>query len=61
MQLIMGKTGIICDGNNLDSIYDSIINFFKDDKFILYGKEAKIFSENFYWEKIVKKYLKLIN
>ena len=56
-----GKTGIICDGNNLDSIYDSIINFFKDDKFILYGKEAKIFSENFYWDKIVKKYLKLIN
>jgi len=56
-----GKTGIICDGNNLDSIYDSIINFFKDDKFILFGKEAKIFSENFYWDKVVKKYLKLIN
>jgi len=56
-----GKTGIICDGNNLDSIYESIIEFFKDDKFILYGKEAKIFSENFYWDKIVKKYLKLIN
>ena len=56
-----GKTGIICDGNNLDSIYDAIINIFKNDKFILYGKEAEIFSKNFYWDKIVKKYLKLIN
>ena len=56
-----GKTGIICDGNSLDSIYDSIINFFKDDKFLLYGKEAKVLSEDFYWDKVVKSYLKLIN
>ena len=55
------KTGIICDGNSLDSIYDSIINFFKDDKFLLYGKEAKVLSEDFYWDKVVKSYLKLIN
>ena len=28
---------------------------------INFGKSALNFSENFYWEKIVKKYLKLIN
>ena len=39
----------------------NIPDFFKDDKFVLYGKEAELFSENFYWEKVVKKYLKLIN
>ena len=55
------KTGIICDGNDLNSIYESSVNFFKDDNFIIYGKNAKKFSEKFYWEKIVKNYLKLIN
>jgi len=56
-----GKTGLICDGKDLNSIYDSVLNFFKDDKFIKFGEEAKKFSEDFYWEKVVKKYLKLIN
>tara|TARA_Y100000590_G_scaffold363990_1_gene421988 strand:- start:1552 stop:2649 length:1098 start_codon:yes stop_codon:yes gene_type:complete len=55
------KTGLICDGNDLNSIYTSIINFFDNKKFIDYGKEAKKFSENFYWNKVVKNYLKLIN
>ena len=32
-----------------------------NEKFIKYGKEAKAFSENFHWNKIVKKYLSLIN
>ena len=55
------KTGLICDGNNLNSIYDSVINFFQDEKFEKYGNDAKKFSENFYWDKVVKNYLKLIN
>ena len=42
-------------------IYTNILNFFTDNKYIDYGKEAKIFSEDFHWDKIVKKYLKLIN
>ena len=29
--------------------------------FVKFGKNAKDFSENFYWEKIVKNYLNLIN
>tara|TARA_B100000029_G_scaffold252163_1_gene249094 strand:+ start:1357 stop:2454 length:1098 start_codon:yes stop_codon:yes gene_type:complete len=55
------KTGLICDGNDLNSIYDSVNNFFLDKKYIQYGINAKEFSENFHWDKVVKSYLKLIN
>ena len=55
------KTGLICDGNDLISIYDSVIVFFKNENYLKYGKNAKEFSKNFYWEKIIKKYLKLID
>ena len=59
--VIHKKTGLICDGNDLSSIYDSVVSFCKDENFKKYGENAKIFSENFYWDKIVKNYLKLIN
>tara|TARA_Y100000590_G_scaffold415165_1_gene512699 strand:- start:2101 stop:3198 length:1098 start_codon:yes stop_codon:yes gene_type:complete len=59
--IIHNKTGLICDGKDLNSIYDSVINLFQDEKFIKYGKEAKKFSESFHWNKVVKNYLKLIN
>tara|TARA_Y100000590_G_scaffold106833_1_gene121543 strand:+ start:613 stop:1710 length:1098 start_codon:yes stop_codon:yes gene_type:complete len=55
------KTGLVCDGNDLNSIYDSVLNFFQNENFIKYGKNAKEFSKNFHWNKIVKNYLKLIN
>ena len=55
------KTGLICDGNDLNSIYDSVITILQNENFIKFGREAKIFSEKFYWNKIVKKYLSLIN
>ena len=55
------KTGLICDGNELNSVYESVVNFFSNDKFIKFGQEAKIYSENFYWSKVVRNYLKLIN
>ena len=55
------KTGLICDGKDLNSIYDSVITFFQNDNYINFGKNAKRFSEGFYWNKIVKNYLKLIN
>jgi len=55
------KTGLICDGNDLNSIYDSVMNFFQNENYLKYGKAAKEFSEKFYWNKIIKKYLKLIN
>jgi len=55
------KTGLICDGNDLNSIYDSVVSFFKDENFVKYGKNAQEFSEKFHWNKVVKNYLKLIN
>ena len=55
------KTGLICDGQDLNSIYQSIIDFFKNKQFINYGKNAKKFSERFYWDNIIKSYLKLMN
>ena len=55
------KTGLICNGRDLNSIYDCTINFFQNENFIRYGRDAKIFSENFHWSNVVKNYLKLIN
>ena len=59
--IVHNKTGLICDGNDLNSIYDAVIDFFINEKFIKFGKAAQQFSENFYWNKVVKNYLKLIN
>ena len=54
------KTGLICDGNNLEEIYSSIDKMLKDHKYREYGKEAKKFSENFCWNKIIKSYQKIL-
>ena len=55
------KTGLICDGNDLNSIYESILKILKNDKYKIYGKNAKEFSKQFDWDIIIKKYLKLLN
>ena len=55
------KTGLLCDGNNLNSIYECVNNFFSNNKPIVLGSAAKKFAENFYWNKIIKNYLHLIN
>ena len=55
------ETGLICDGNDLNSIYESITNILKNENFIKYGKRAKRNSINFHWKTVVKKYLSLIN
>ena len=55
------NTGLICDGNNLNSIYEAVIDIFNDKKYLVFGESAKKFSEDFYWHKVVKNYLKLIN
>ena len=54
------KTGLICDGNNLEEIYSSIDKMLKDHKYKEYGKSAKEFSKNFHWEKIIKNYQKIL-
>tara|TARA_B100000579_G_C22582152_1_gene734020 strand:- start:291 stop:842 length:552 start_codon:yes stop_codon:yes gene_type:complete len=58
--IIHNKTGLICDGNQLEDIYSSINNLFKDNKYLEFGKEAKLFSENFLWDKIIEKYKRIL-
>jgi phosphatidylinositol alpha-1,6-mannosyltransferase len=55
-----GRTGFLCDGNNLNSIYENILKFFQNDQYKVLGLQAKEFSKKFKWEIIVKKYLSLI-
>ena len=58
--IINDKTGLIVDGNNLDEIYSSINKLLERNKFMEFGKNAKENSKNFYWDKIIKKYLEII-
>ena len=59
--IVHKETGLICDGNDLNSIYDSVIDFLNNENYLKYGKNAKEFSQKFYWDKVIKNYLKLIN
>ena len=54
------KNGLICDGNNLDSIYSAIESILKDNKYIEYGKAAKESSIKFRWSKIIEDYKKIL-
>ena len=55
-----GITGYLCDGNDLSSIYETILKFFQNDQHKILGLQAKEFSKKFKWENIVKQYLNLI-
>jgi len=55
------KTGLICDGNNLDDIYSSINSMFENKKYLEYGKNAKEFVNKFQWSKIIEEYKKILN
>jgi phosphatidyl-myo-inositol dimannoside synthase len=56
-----GKTGLICDGNNLDSIYSSICSMLENKKYLEYGKAAKENSVKFGWNKIIEEYKKILS
>jgi len=56
-----GKTGLICDGNDLDQIYSSINSMLENKKYLEYGKAAKENSVKFYWNKIIEEYKKILN
>ena len=45
--IVHNKTGLICDGEDLNSIYDSVLKFFKKNNYKEYGKAANEFSKNF--------------
>ena len=55
------KTGLICDGNNLEEIYSSINLMLENNKYLEYGKAAKENSTKFQWNKIIEEYKKILN
>jgi phosphatidylinositol alpha-1,6-mannosyltransferase len=61
MLLIMKKTGLICDGGNLDDIYSSINSMLENKKYLEYGKNAKEFVSKFYWPNIIEEYKKILS
>ena len=54
------KTGIICDGNNLEDIYSSLNLMIENKKFLELGKNAKELSSKFDWSNIIKEYKKFL-
>ena len=56
-----GKTGLICDGNNLDDIYSSLNLMIENKKYFELGKNAKEYVTKFQWEKIIEEYKRILN
>ena len=54
------KTGLICDGDNLDEIYSSLKLMLENKKFIEFGKNAKLNSDKFLWSNIIENYKKIL-
>ena len=54
------KTGLICDGNDLNALYETLLKTLSDNHYKELGSNALAFSKNFSWDKIVKKYIELI-
>ena len=54
------RTGLICDGNNLDDIYSSINKMIENKKYLEFGKNAKDFVDKFEWSKLIGEYKKIL-
>ena len=55
------KTGIICDGNNLEDIYSSLNSMIENKKYLEFGKTAKDYVSKFQWSKVINEYKKILN
>ena len=55
------KTGLICDGNNFDDVYNSINSMLENKKYLEYGKNAKDQVSKFYWSNIIEQYKQILN
>ena len=55
------KTGLICDGNNLDEIYSSLNSMIENKRYIELGKNAKEYVLKFQWDKTIEEYKKILN
>ena len=54
------KTGLICDGNNLDEIYSSLNSMIENKKYLHFGKKAKELSSKFDWSNTIEQYKKIL-
>ncbi|WP_440917591.1 glycosyltransferase family 4 protein [Candidatus Pelagibacter sp.] len=54
------KTGLICDGNNLDDIYSSLNSMIENKKYLHFGKNAKELSSKFDWSNTIDEYKKVL-
>ncbi len=59
--ILHNKTGLICNGNDLSSIYQSMEHILENERYLKFGRNAKEFSKQFEWSKIVKQYIDLLN
>ena len=55
------RTGLICDGNNLDEIYSSLTSMIENKRYIELGKNAKDYVSKFHWDKTFEEYKKILN
>ncbi len=55
-----GRTGYLCNGNDLNAIYDNLLKILSNDHYLKLGANALEFSKEFHWKKIIKKYINLI-
>ncbi len=58
--IIHGKTGYLCDGGDLNNLYETLLKILDDDHYKDLGLNALEFSKSFSWSKIIKKYIELI-
>ena len=58
--IIHGKTGYLCDGNDLNALYEIFVKTLEKNHYEELGRNALEFSKNFKWNKIIKKYIELI-
>jgi len=55
-----GKTGYLCNGNDLNALYDTLLKILENNHYKELGTNALEFSKDFSWSKIIKKYIELI-
>jgi phosphatidyl-myo-inositol dimannoside synthase len=55
-----GETGYLCNGNDLNALYDTLLKILENNHYKELGAKALEFSKNFNWSKIVKRYIELI-
>ena len=55
-----GQTGYLCNGNDLNAIYDTLLKILNNNHYKELGAKALEFSKAFNWSKIIKKYIELI-